>query len=84
MGVSIESLIPRMAELRVVSEVSMRRAYQRLNNMAEFRRDEPVATYPGEVPSLLREALALAESMESRARHLRMSRAGRPRIYAKC
>ena len=60
-GVSIESLIRRMAELRVVSEVSMRRAYQRLNNMAEFRRDEPVATYPGEVPTLLREALALAE-----------------------
>lgn len=60
-GVSIESLIRRMAELRVVSEVSMRRAYQRLNNMSEFRRDEPIATYPGEVPSLLREALALAE-----------------------
>lgn len=60
-GVSVESLIRRMAELRVVSEISMRRAYQRLNNMSEFRRDEPVATYPGEVPSLLREALALAE-----------------------
>ncbi|MBG6094797.1 helix-turn-helix domain-containing protein [Nocardioides luteus] len=60
-GVSIESLVRRMAELRVVSEVSMRRAYQRLRSMAEFRRDEPIATYPGEVPSLLREALTLAE-----------------------
>jgi Zn-dependent peptidase ImmA (M78 family)/DNA-binding XRE family transcriptional regulator len=60
-GVSVESLIRRMAELRVVSDVSMRRAYQRLNKMAEFRRDDPVAMYPGEMPSLLREALALAE-----------------------
>lgn len=60
-GVSVESLIRRMAELRVVSEISMRRAYQRLNSLAEFRRDDPVATYSGEVPSLLREALALAE-----------------------
>lgn len=60
-GVSIESLVRRMAELRVVSEISMRRAYQRLNNLAEFRRDDPVAMYPGEMPSLLREGLALAE-----------------------
>lgn len=60
-GVSVESLVRRMAELRVVSEISMRRAFQRLNNMAEFRRDDPVAMYPGEVPSLLREGLALAE-----------------------
>lgn len=60
-GVSVESLVRRMVELRVVSEVSMRRAYQRLSNMSGFRRDEPVALYPGEVPSLLRDALALAE-----------------------
>lgn len=60
-GVSVESLIRRMGELRIVSEVSMRRAYQRLHSMAEFRRDDPIATYRGEVPSLLREALALAE-----------------------
>lgn len=60
-GVSVESLVRRMAELRVVSETSMRRAYQRLSNLAEFRRDDPVAMYTGEVPSLLREGLALAE-----------------------
>ena len=60
-GVSVESLIRRMGELRVVSEASVRRAYQRLHAMADFRRDEPIATYRGEVPSLLNEALALAE-----------------------
>ena len=60
-GVSIESLIRRMGELRVVSDLSVRRAYQRLHVMAEFRRDEPIATYRGEVPSLLLEALGLAE-----------------------
>jgi hypothetical protein len=48
-GVSIESLIRRVGELRVVSDVSVRRAHQRLHGMAEFRRDEPIATYRGEV-----------------------------------
>lgn len=60
-GVSVESLIRRMGELRVVSEVSVRRAYQRLAGMADFRRDEPIAAYRGEVPSLLRDGLELAE-----------------------
>ena len=60
-GVSVESLIRRMGELRVVSDVTVRRAYQRLHGLDEFRRDEPIAAYKGEVPSLLREALALAE-----------------------
>jgi Zn-dependent peptidase ImmA (M78 family)/transcriptional regulator with XRE-family HTH domain len=60
-GVSVESLIRRMGELSVVSEASVRRAYQRLHAMADFRRDEPIATYRGEVPSLLKEALTLAE-----------------------
>lgn len=60
-GVSVESLIRRMGELRVVSEASVRRAHQRLHAMADFRREEPVATYRGEVPSLLKEALTLAE-----------------------
>ncbi|HVX53596.1 ImmA/IrrE family metallo-endopeptidase, partial [Nocardioides sp.] len=60
-GVSVESLVRRMGELRVVSDLSVRRAYQRLSASAEFRRDEPIATYKGEVPSLLREALELAE-----------------------
>jgi len=34
-----------MGELRVVSDLSVRRAYQRLHVMAEFRRDEPIAAY---------------------------------------
>lgn len=60
-GVSVESLVRRMGELRVVSDLSVRRAYQRLNATAEFRRDEPISIYKGEMPSLLRDALALAE-----------------------
>lgn len=59
-GVSVESLIYRMGELRLVSDVSIRRAHQRLSGMAELRREEPLTSYPGEVPSLLREALDLA------------------------
>jgi Zn-dependent peptidase ImmA (M78 family)/DNA-binding XRE family transcriptional regulator len=69
-GVSVESLVTRMGELRVVTELSVRRAYQRLNNLAEFRRDEPLATYKGEMPSLLREALSLAEQHGLTKRHL--------------
>lgn len=60
-GVSVESLVRRMGELRIVSDLSVRRAYQRLSAAADFRRDEPISTYKGEVPSLLREALDLAE-----------------------
>jgi Zn-dependent peptidase ImmA (M78 family) len=61
-GISIESLIYRMGELRLISDVSIRRAHQRLASMANYRREEPLATYPGEVPTLLQEALALAAS----------------------
>jgi hypothetical protein len=50
-----------MGELRIVSDLSVHRAYQRLHDMAEFRREEPITPYRGEVPSLLREALGLAE-----------------------
>jgi len=59
-GVSVESLIYRMGELRLISDVSIRRAHQRLANMAELRREEPLTTYPGEIPTLLSEALDLA------------------------
>lgn len=59
-GISIESLIYRMGELRLISDVSIRRAHQRLASMADYRREEPLAAYPGEVPTLLPEALALA------------------------
>ena len=60
-GVSVKSLIRRMGALGVVSDVSVRRAYQRLNAAAELRRHEPISVYKGEVPSLLRDALTLAE-----------------------
>lgn len=59
-GVSVESLIYRMGELRLVSDVSIRRAHQRLAGMGELRREEPLSSYPGEVPTLLREAMGLA------------------------
>lgn len=60
-GVSIESLVYRMGECHVVSEISVRRAYQRLKEIADLRTEESITNYRGEVPSLLREALALAE-----------------------
>lgn len=59
-GVSVESLIYRMGELRLISDPAIRRAHQRLAGMAQFRRDEPLTSYPGEIPTLLREALELA------------------------
>lgn len=59
-GVSVESLIYRMGELRLISDASIRRAHQRLAGMSEFRREEPLTSYPGEVPTLLREAIDLA------------------------
>lgn len=63
-GVSVESLIYRMGELQLISEVSTRRAHQRLATMAELRRDEPITGYPGEMPTLLIEALQLAAASE--------------------
>jgi Zn-dependent peptidase ImmA (M78 family)/DNA-binding XRE family transcriptional regulator len=59
-GVSIESVIYRMGELRLISDVSIRRAHQRLASTAEYRREEPLTAYPGEVPTLLQEAIDLA------------------------
>lgn len=60
-GVSIESLIRRMGELRLVSEASTRRGYQRLNMTSELRRNEPWSAYRGESPSILPQALLLCE-----------------------
>jgi len=60
-GVSVESLIYRMGELGRVSDVSIRRAHQRLAGMAELRTEEPLVAFPGEVPSLLREAVEVLE-----------------------
>lgn len=69
-GVSVESLIRRMGELRFASDASIRRAHQRLSQIADFRREEPLSTYPGEVPQLLQEALQLAASQGFHARDL--------------
>lgn len=60
-GVSVESLIYRMGELGRVSDVSIRRAHQRLAGMADLRTDEPLVAFPGEVPTLLRDAVELLE-----------------------
>lgn len=60
-GVSPESLIKRMQELRPISDLSVRRAYQRLRSSEEFRTVEPVAAYRGEMPSLLADAQRIAE-----------------------
>ncbi|MFE6926073.1 helix-turn-helix domain-containing protein [Nocardia sp. NPDC057663] len=60
-GVSIESLIYRMGELNLVTETSIRRAHQRLHGTADFRRDEPLTSYPGEIPTLLRDAADVAD-----------------------
>lgn len=59
-GVSVESLLFRMGELGIVSDASMRRAFQRLAGMAGLRREEPLSSYPGEMPSLLTSAVDVA------------------------
>lgn len=61
-GVSPQSLVRRMGELRSVSESSVQRAYQRLRVFQSFESAEPVASYPGELPMLLQEAQRVAES----------------------
>jgi Zn-dependent peptidase ImmA (M78 family)/DNA-binding XRE family transcriptional regulator len=69
-GVPIESLIYRMGELRLVSEASIRRAHQTLAGMADLRQEEPLSSYPGEVPTLLREALELIADADYDQAHL--------------
>lgn len=61
-GVSTQSLVRRMGELRTVSESSIQRAYQRLRTTQAFEAAEPVASYPGELPLLLQEAQRVAEN----------------------
>jgi Zn-dependent peptidase ImmA (M78 family) len=62
-GVEIKSVIYRSRELGVISDVSARRAYQRLNvhRSLGLYPPNPVLGYPGETPSLLAKAFALAE-----------------------
>lgn len=58
-GVSPEALVFRMQELKGASDISVRRAYQKLRT--GNRQEAPVVDYPGEVPVLLREAMKVAE-----------------------
>lgn len=62
-GVSTESLIHRMQEVKGVADVSVRRAYQKIReqNRLGTRQDPTTADSVGEQPSLLREAMAVAE-----------------------
>jgi Zn-dependent peptidase ImmA (M78 family)/transcriptional regulator with XRE-family HTH domain len=62
-GVSIKSLIYRSREVGKISDVSARRAYQRLNQLRGlgFYPADPVLGYAGETPSLLAKAFARAE-----------------------
>jgi Zn-dependent peptidase ImmA (M78 family)/DNA-binding XRE family transcriptional regulator len=66
-GVSIKSLIKRTRELGGASEISARRAYQRYEQLrtAGALISEPISTYRGEVPSLLRRAYEMAEEFGS-------------------
>lgn len=58
-GVSSEALVYRMQELKGASDVSVRRAYQKLRT--GVRQDSSVHDYPGEVPILLQDAMTVAE-----------------------
>lgn len=58
-GVSVKTLVYRSRELGFISESTARRAYIRLNQVP--RTERPVRLYDGEVPSMLRAALELAE-----------------------
>src|SRR5699024_10124746 len=61
--VSLDSLIRRMQELGFVSDSSVRRTFQRLNANPHLRADEPWAAYPGETPSLLKQALDICQNI---------------------
>jgi Zn-dependent peptidase ImmA (M78 family)/transcriptional regulator with XRE-family HTH domain len=62
-GVSIKALIKRSRELGLTTDVTARRAYQRLNQIesAGLLPDQPITSYPGETPCLLGQAYDLAE-----------------------
>lgn len=62
-GVSVKSLVKRSSELGLMSDVTARRAYQQLNQLADagLLPDQPITSYPGETPCLLGQAYDLAE-----------------------
>jgi Zn-dependent peptidase ImmA (M78 family)/transcriptional regulator with XRE-family HTH domain len=62
-GVAVDTLIYRSHEVGTISDATYRRAFQRLNQLRQlglFTR-EAVENYPGEIPTLLGKAFALAE-----------------------
>ncbi len=63
-GVSVDSLLRRCKEVGVVSEATYRRAHQRLAALRSsgLFGHEPVHSYPGELPALLRSAFEVAEA----------------------
>lgn len=62
-GVSVDSLLLRMKETGTVSDASIRRGYQKLNQLRSSGLEtvEPVTAYPGELPTMLNEAARLAD-----------------------
>ena len=58
-GVEPKSVIYRSRELGKISEATARRGYIRLNQVSITH--EPVAQFPGELPSLLSTAVELAD-----------------------
>lgn len=62
-GVAVDSLVYRCHEVGKISDATYRRAFQRLNQLRRVGLfpQEPVEGYPGEIPSLIIKAYALAE-----------------------
>jgi Zn-dependent peptidase ImmA (M78 family)/transcriptional regulator with XRE-family HTH domain len=62
-GVGVESLVYRCHEVGAISDATYRRAFQRLNQLRQVGlfAQEPVGTYPGEIPALIGQAFAVAE-----------------------
>jgi Zn-dependent peptidase ImmA (M78 family)/transcriptional regulator with XRE-family HTH domain len=60
-GVSVQSLLRRMGETGRASDLSIRRAYQRLAAQPDSASDDPLTSFPGEQPTLLGDAVDLAE-----------------------
>ena len=77
-GVSQESLVRRMAELRVVSTATTRRAYVRLNSLRTLESEHSLYSYAGEVPRLLRDAIQLAGEIGITVRDLAAELRWRP------
>lgn len=60
-GVSPQSLVVRMAEIKSVSRASQQRAFKQLQS--QYDADlKPAKNYPGEMPTLLKKAVELASS----------------------